>query len=45
MAQKIWWCSCAAKVDVFDEQIGGDHRFLTGSAAKDGCVVADPDHK
>jgi hypothetical protein len=41
MAQEVWRCGGAAKVDVFNQQVGSDHRFFAGSAAKDGCVVAD----
>ncbi len=41
MAQEVRRRGGAAKVDVFDKQIGGDDCFFAGCAAKDCGVVAD----
>ena len=41
MAQKIWRCRGASKVDIFNQQVGGDYRLFAGAAAKDGGVVTD----
>ena len=45
MAQKIRRCGCATKVDVFNEQIGGDDSFFAGGAAKDRGIVSDAGYK